>query len=147
MIAVLRRHVVCNGLFENLCGSNLKNQVTLKTASAWIVEASVPNNSPSQDSYCHNGIFLSGYVTPGFKPFFLLMLMLHLNDKIQLRENPRLLINGRRRNIKKSLHCYNLYFSLIFFLVVFTFFALKIGSSGLFRSQTFRSFFRPPVPT
>lgn len=53
-------------------GSNLKNQVTLKIASALVVKALVPNNSPSQDSYRQDDIFLSGYVDPAFKPFFLL---------------------------------------------------------------------------
>ena len=38
-------------------------------ASAQVVETSVTNNSPSQDSYHPDDLFQSRYVTPGFKPF------------------------------------------------------------------------------
>ena len=38
-------------------------------ASAQVVETSVPNNSPSQDSNHPDDLFQSRYVTPGFKPF------------------------------------------------------------------------------
>ena len=54
----------CN-IIHNLCGS----QVTLKMASAQVVETSVTNNSPSQDSYHPDDLFQSRYATPGFKPF------------------------------------------------------------------------------
>ena len=37
--------------------------------SAQVVETSVTNNSPSQDSYHPDGLFQSRYATPGFKPF------------------------------------------------------------------------------
>ena len=43
--------------------------VTLKMAFAQVVETSVNNNSPSQDSNRPDDLFQSGYVTPGFKPF------------------------------------------------------------------------------
>ena len=43
-------------------------QLTLKLASAQVVETSVTNNSPSQDS-TQPDLFPSRYVTPGFKPF------------------------------------------------------------------------------
>ena len=38
-------------------------------ASAQVVETSVANNSPSQDSNHPDDLFRSRYVTPGFKPF------------------------------------------------------------------------------
>ena len=62
-------------------------------ASAQVVETSVTNNSPSQDSYHPDDLFQSRYATPGFKPFsylrasvcvvlasFLLFLMLSLES-------------------------------------------------------------------
>ena len=45
--------------FDNLCGSHLQSQVTLKMASAQVVETSVNNNSPSQDSYHPDDLFQS----------------------------------------------------------------------------------------
>ena len=45
-------------------------------ASAQVVEMSVTNNSPSQDSYHPDDLFQSRYVTPGFKPFFYLLMKL-----------------------------------------------------------------------
>ena len=41
----------------------------MKMASAEVVEMSVTNNSPSQDSSHPDDHFQSRYVTPGFKPF------------------------------------------------------------------------------
>ena len=38
-------------------------------ASAQVVETSLTNNSPSQDSYHPDDLFQSRYATPGFKPF------------------------------------------------------------------------------
>ena len=38
-------------------------------ASAQVVETSVTNNSPSQDSSHPDDLFQSRYVTSGFKPF------------------------------------------------------------------------------
>ena len=38
-------------------------------ASAQVVEMSVANNSPSQDSNHPDDLFQSRYVNPGFKPF------------------------------------------------------------------------------
>ena len=44
--------------------------LTLKMASAQVVETSVTNNSPSQDSNHPDDCFQSRYLTPGFiKPF------------------------------------------------------------------------------
>jgi len=43
--------------------------LTQKMASAQVVETSVTNNSPSQDSNHPDDLFQSRYVTPGFKPF------------------------------------------------------------------------------
>ena len=43
-------------------------RVTLKMASAQVVETSVTNNRPSQDSYHPDDLFQSRYATPGFKP-------------------------------------------------------------------------------
>ena len=40
----------------------------LKMASAQVVETSVTNNSPSQDSNHPDDLFQSRYITPGFKP-------------------------------------------------------------------------------
>ena len=39
-------------------------------ASAQVVETSVANNNPSQDSNHPDDLFQSKYVTPGFKPFY-----------------------------------------------------------------------------
>ena len=47
----------------------LLKYLTLKMASAQVVETSVTNNSPSQDSYHPDDLFQSRYATPGFKPF------------------------------------------------------------------------------
>ena len=44
-------------------------------ASAQIVEMSVTNNSPSQDSNHLDDLFQSRYVTPGFKPFSYLKIL------------------------------------------------------------------------
>ena len=38
-------------------------------ASAEVVETSVTNNSPSQNSYHPDDLFQSRYATPGLKPF------------------------------------------------------------------------------
>ena len=45
------------------------DHLTLKMAAAQVVETSVTNNSPSQDSYHPDDLFQSRYATPGFKPF------------------------------------------------------------------------------
>ena len=45
VIGVLRGTVVSDWRFDNLCGSHLQSQVTLKMASAQVVETSVTNNS------------------------------------------------------------------------------------------------------
>ena len=42
---------------------------TLRMASAQVVETSVANKGPSQDSNHSDDHFHSRYVTPGFKPF------------------------------------------------------------------------------
>ena len=47
----------------------LTKTITLKMAPAQVVETSVTNNSPSQDSNHPDDLFGSRYVTPGFKPF------------------------------------------------------------------------------
>ena len=44
--------------------------LTVKMASAQVVESSVTNNSLSQDSNHPDDLFQSRYVTPRFKPFF-----------------------------------------------------------------------------
>ena len=44
--------------------------------SAEVVERSVANNSPSKDSNLQDDLFQSRYVTPGFKPFSYLIIML-----------------------------------------------------------------------
>ena len=43
--------------------------LTLKMASAQVVETSVTNDSPSQDSNHPDDLFQARYVTTGFKPF------------------------------------------------------------------------------
>ncbi|XP_074617180.1 uncharacterized protein LOC141876458 [Acropora palmata] len=48
-------------------------------ASAQVVEMSVANNSPSQDSSHSDDLFQSRYVTPGFKPCSYLMNLLHIH--------------------------------------------------------------------
>ena len=45
-------------------------------ASAQVVETSVTNNSPSQDSNDPDDLFQSRYATPGFKPFYYLKMSL-----------------------------------------------------------------------
>ena len=50
-------------------------KLTLKMASAQVVETLVTNNSPSQDSYHPDDLFQSRYATPGFKPFSYLIRM------------------------------------------------------------------------
>ena len=57
--------------------------LTLKMASAQVVEMSVANNSPSQDSN-HPDLFQSRYVTPGFKPFSYLQILMKFPHKTQL---------------------------------------------------------------
>ena len=64
-------------------------------ASAQVVETSVTNNSPSQDSNHRNDLFQSRYVTPGFKPFsYIQDLILNLHEKMPNgREITRFLID------------------------------------------------------
>ena len=74
-------------MFDEICVVVVlnKNSVTLKMASAQVVEMSVTNNSPSQDSYHLDDLFQSRYATPGFKPFSQYNLIHHhyqLFDKI-----------------------------------------------------------------
>ena len=53
-----------------MCGSHRQSQdFTLKIASAQVVETSLANNSPFQDSNHPDDHFQSRYVTPGFKLF------------------------------------------------------------------------------
>ena len=51
------------------CAEAIFRVKTLKMASAQVVETSVTNNSPSQDSYHPDDPFQSRYASPGFKPF------------------------------------------------------------------------------
>ena len=44
-----------------------ESKMTLKVAYAQVVETSVANNSPSQDSNHPDDLFQSRYVTPGLK--------------------------------------------------------------------------------
>ena len=46
-------------------------------ASAQVIETSVTNNSPSQDSNHPDDLFQSKYVTPRFKPFSCLYNTIH----------------------------------------------------------------------
>ena len=77
VIGVLRRTVVCDWRFDNLCGSHLQSQVifdyhktiTCQLASVQVVEMSVTNKSPSQGSNHPDDLFKSRYVTPEFKSF------------------------------------------------------------------------------
>ena len=64
-------------------------------ASAQVVETSVTNNSPSQDSNHPDDLFQSRYVTPGFKPFsYIQDLILNLHEKMPNgREITRFLID------------------------------------------------------
>ena len=55
-------------------------------ASAQVVETSVTNNSPSQDSYHPDDLFQSRYATPGFKPISYLLYEL-LGDGKEIFEN------------------------------------------------------------
>ena len=49
--------------------SSESSDLTLKMASAQVVETSVANKSPSLDSSHPDYHFQSRHVTPGFKPF------------------------------------------------------------------------------
>ena len=51
------------------CAEAIFRVKKMKMASAQVVETSVTNNSPSQDSYHPDDLFQSRYATPGFKPF------------------------------------------------------------------------------
>ena len=51
-------------------------------ASAQVVETSVTNNSPSQDSYHPDDLFQSRYATPGFKPFSYLCSLGRQSEKL-----------------------------------------------------------------
>ena len=51
-------------------------------ASAQVVETSVTNNSPSQDSYHPHDLFQSRYATPGFKPFSYLRSLGRQSEKL-----------------------------------------------------------------
>ena len=53
-------------------------------ASAQVVETSVNNNSPSQDSSHPDDLFQSRYVTPGFKPFSYVNIMFCININMML---------------------------------------------------------------
>ena len=64
--------------------------LTLKMTFALVVETSVANNSPSQDSSHPDDHFQSRYVTPGFKPLFylsrlLLKSTLYMSDIVYLQ--------------------------------------------------------------
>ena len=52
--------------------------LTLKMASAQVVETSVTYNSSSQDSYHPDDLFQSRHATPGFKPFSYLQNLVYL---------------------------------------------------------------------
>ena len=60
-------------LYEKIAHQGLSTDYhltsTLKMASAQVVETSVVDNSPSQDSNHPDDLFQSRYVTPGLKPF------------------------------------------------------------------------------
>ena len=79
---------VCCGIFsldhalsmDNVCNRHLfsipsrveraeEQQHSLKMASAHVVETSVTNNNPSQDSNHPDDLSQPRYATPGFKPF------------------------------------------------------------------------------
>ena len=66
-------HIWCHSKFNTLIEKDhlgdWSPEKTPKMASAQVVETSVTNNSPSQDSNHPDGLFQSRYVTPGFKPF------------------------------------------------------------------------------
>ena len=53
----------------NLCGSHLQSLLDSENGFTQVVETSVTNNSPSQDSNHPDDLFQSRYVTPGFKPY------------------------------------------------------------------------------
>ena len=73
MSVVLRRTVWddIDWRFDDLSGSHLQSQVTLKMTSAQVVETSVNviSNSPSQDCTHPDDRTLLYDMTPGFKPF------------------------------------------------------------------------------
>jgi len=92
VIGVLRRTVVSDWRFDNLCRSHLQSQVVVLVSWKfknpgerfhWSNSYSVywpllrtVTDPPSQDSNHRDDLFQSRYVTPGFKPFSYLWLLL-----------------------------------------------------------------------
>ena len=64
---------------RNCSWSLFWNVLTLKVASAQVIETSVANNSPSQDSNHPDDDFQSRYVTPGFKSFSYIVVLIRSN--------------------------------------------------------------------
>ena len=58
-----------SGSSDRIACQVIDYHLTLKMASAQVVETSVTNNSPSQGSDHPDDLFQSRYVTPGLKPF------------------------------------------------------------------------------
>ena len=86
------------------CAEAIFRVKILKMASAQVVETSVTNNSPSQDSNHPDDLFQSRYVTPGFKPFSYLRRLSYLpKGKFYLSQNTRLglfralLLKGKKK--------------------------------------------------
>ena len=66
----------------------VKCLLTLKLASAQVVETSVTNNSPYKNSNHPDDLFQSRHVTPGFKPFsYFLSLTLQLMPYPRMSRN------------------------------------------------------------
>ena len=70
-------------------------------ASAQVVETSVANNSPSQDSNHPDDHFQPRYVTPGFKPFSYLIIIIKIlpRGKHIIRSSPAVYGNAEFNKI------------------------------------------------
>ena len=74
-------------------------------ASAQVVETSVTNNSPSQDSYHQDDLFQSRYATPGFKPFSPMGLNYRMQGTFNHGPNELARLARQWEVLRSLLHC------------------------------------------
>ena len=86
-------------------------------ASAQVVETSVTNNSPSQDSYHPDDLYQSRYVTPGLKPFPYLIGFYFVISHRSLRSDTRKRVEHMRQvscvDLVSKDGCFLLYLEVI----------------------------------
>ena len=76
--------------------------LTLKMAPAQVVETSVTNNSPSQDSSHPGDLFQLSYFTPGVKPFSYLVVNFFDNAAAVHQSYCPLLLNKARSLVSRG---------------------------------------------